>query len=95
MKETWERGGNPWKISTRIMDEGPWRQGQSVSASFTLAVNSLPPAVAKFFHSHSFNQQIIIKLYCVLDTGPRVQSTAEDSIENHRHPRGAHILAGS
>lgn len=44
--------------------------------------------------SHSFNQQIIAKLYCMLNTGPHVQRTAEDKIEKDRHPHGAHILAG-
>lgn len=44
--------------------------------------------------SHSFNKQIITKLYCVLDTGPSVQSTAEDKIDKDYHPHGAHILAG-
>ena len=61
-KETWERGGYPWRISTRIVDKGSWRQGQSVSVSFILTVISLPPDVAKWLFlvclwfptSHSF-----------------------------------------
>lgn len=69
-----ERGGNPWKISTRIIDEGPWRQGQSVSASFTLAVNSLPLAVAKWLFMvclcdfpqviHSINKSLLNSTVC-------------------------------